>query len=171
MRVRDNSGSKFRFIGHSLILAVCYFLQITPGVMPEILGTLPMLVIAVVVCIAMFEKDLAGTLFGLAGGLLLDLNSLQAPGFNAMLLMVIGCASGLMVSNLMKNTLSTALLLTGGAALAYNIIYWAVFYLFKGVERAGYYFIRYEIIDVVYTMVLAIPVYLIIRRFMKSLKS
>ena len=128
-------------------------------------------IIIVVICIAMFEKDLAGALFGLAGGLLLDLTSLQLPGFNAIIFLIIGCAAGLIVSNLLKNTLSSALSLCGGAALIYNIIYWLIFYVFRGVDHALYYFARYMLIEVLYTLLLLIPIYLIMRRFLKSAKA
>lgn len=171
MRRENNSGSIFRYIAHCLLLLVCYLLEVTPNLFPTFFGTLPNLIMIVVVCIAMFEKDLAGAIFGLAGGLLLDVTSIQLPGFNAIILLIIGCAVGLIVSNLLKNTLSSALLLCGGAALIYNIIYWLAFYVFRGVEHAMYYFVRYMIIEVLYTIILLIPIYLIMRKFLKSAKA
>lgn len=171
LRSENKSGSKFRYIAHCLLLLVCYLLEVTPNLFPTVFGTLPNLIIIVVICIAMFEKDLAGALFGLAGGLLLDLTSLQLPGFNAIIFLIIGCAAGLIVSNLLKNTLSSALLLCGGAALIYNIIYWLIFYVFRGVDHALYYFARYMLIEVLYTLLLLIPIYLIMRRFLKSAKA
>lgn len=171
MRQEERSGSKLRYIGHSVLLAVCWLLQVTPGLLPRIFGTLPMPVMVCAVCIAMFEKDLAGAVFGLVGGLLTDLNSLHAPGFNAILMMMIGCAVGLLVSNLMKNTLSAALMLNAGALLAYHIVYWFCFYLLGRVEHALYYFARYELVSIVYTLLFVIPVYLLVRRSMKSAKT
>lgn len=146
-------------------------LEVTPGMFPVVFGVLPKLVITVVICVAMFEKDLAGAIFGLAGGLLLDLSSMQLPGFNAIILLIMGCAAGLIVSNLLKNTFSSAILLCGGAVLIYDIIYWLIFYVFRGIDHSLYYFARYMLPNVLYTLILLIPIYFIMRRFLKSAKA
>ena len=43
------------------------------------------------------RRDGVGAAFGFACGVLMDVNSAHIAGFNALLLMVIGCAAGLLV--------------------------------------------------------------------------
>ena len=57
------------------------------------------LLLPAVVCVALYDQELFGAVFGVIAGVLWDLNSIDRPfGYSALLLMAIGCLCGLLVS-------------------------------------------------------------------------
>lgn len=70
---------------------------ITPRLSPEIYGASPLLLVPLTVCIAMYAGPVGGAAAGIAGGFLWDLYSDRLLGFNALLLLAVGCACGLLV--------------------------------------------------------------------------
>ncbi|HBT91305.1 MAG TPA: rod shape-determining protein MreD, partial [Ruminococcaceae bacterium] len=58
-----------RYLGYSIEILVLFVLQETPGLIPEIGGARPVMLIPAAVCIAMFESETPAMAFGLAGGL------------------------------------------------------------------------------------------------------
>ncbi len=105
-----------------LILAV-HILQNTRGLFPEIFGVKANPLIPLVICIGMFEREIAGAVLGMLAGILWDSVSPMGDGYNALLLMLAGAAAGLLIDYLMRNNLMTALLLSGFACLIYSVFY------------------------------------------------
>ena len=171
MFTRQSSRHKFRFIGYGILLLICYLLEVVPGTFPRVLGILPMLVLTVVVCVAMFEQEMIGGLFGMAGGLLLDVPSMSWPYFNALMFLIIGIFVGLATHYLIRNMLSTALILTTASLLFYTTVDWILFYVLPGIDRVGYFFLRYRLLAVIYTIAFVIPIYFLIRRLTRSAKT
>lgn len=64
-----------KYVTYSLLMLVLYVLQSTPQLF-SIAGIKPILVFPFAVAVAMFDKQLAGGLFGLFAGILCD-NCLQ----------------------------------------------------------------------------------------------
>ena len=57
---------------YSLVLLICYTIQSAPRFL-QIYGAKPMLIISLAICVAMFEGEFAGSLFGVVCGLFMDL--------------------------------------------------------------------------------------------------
>lgn len=89
-----------------LILAV-HILQNTRGLLPEIFGVKANPLIPLVICIGMFEREIAGAVLGMLAGILWDSVSPMGDGYNALLLMLAGAAAGLLIDYLMRNNLMT----------------------------------------------------------------
>ena len=79
-----------------LILAV-HILQNTRGLFPEIFGVKANLLIPLVICIGMFEREIAGAVLGMLAGILWDSVSPMGDGYNALLLMLAGAAADLLM--------------------------------------------------------------------------
>ena len=85
-----------KYVTYSLLMLVLYVLQSTPQLF-SIAGIKPVLVFPFAVAVAMFDKQLAGGLFGLFAGILCDTSSNVLFGFQSILYLVICTAVGLRV--------------------------------------------------------------------------
>ncbi|MBC8571346.1 rod shape-determining protein MreD [Zongyangia hominis] len=96
-----------------LLVLFCYVLQTTTSLF-VVFGVKPLLLVPLVVCIAMFEGEFSGAIFGALAGLYCDLGAGQLFGSNGLVLMLCCFAAGLLVHVLMRPTLTTCLILSGG---------------------------------------------------------
>ncbi len=116
-------------VGYGLMLAMLAVWQAAPHGFPAIAGVRPIPLVAATVAVAMFEGPLAGGITGMAAGLLWDIYSARLFGFRALLLLIAGCAVGLLIKQLLRNNLLSALLLTGGTGLALTLLDWFFCYV------------------------------------------
>lgn len=75
-----------------LILAV-HILQNTRGLFPEIFGVKANLLIPLVICIGMFEREIAGAVLGMLAGILWDSVSPMGDGYQCTFAYACGCGS------------------------------------------------------------------------------
>ena len=135
----------------ALLLLAAHILQNTPGYF----------------CVALFEREVVGALFGLFAGALWDWVSPMGDGFNALFLMLVGAACGILINTLMRNNLFTALLLGGCAHLLYVCLYTVLFVVAEGVGSAGWLFVRFYLPSVLYSLVFLPVFYLLVRAVMR----
>ncbi len=154
----------------ALGLTVLSALQSTPGLLPEIFGARPMLLIPAVVCIAMFERELGGIFFGLFAGILWDTVSLSGGSFNAILLTLCGFACGSLITHLMRNNLVTALLLTAVFTALHLLVYWLRIYIFAGNFGGALSIFTFYIPSCIYTILVMPIFYFSVRLAMKKLQ-
>ena len=152
-----------------LILAV-HILQNTRGLFPEIFGVKANLLIPLVICIGMFEREIAGAVLGMLAGILWDSVSPMGDGYNALLLMLAGAAAGLLIDYLMRNNLVTALIFTFVFTLLLNSLYCLFFYVFDGIEITFVFYLKYYVFSAVYTTLFTPIFYLIVRLTVKKFK-
>ena len=160
--------NKFRHIGYGLIILIFFALETTQGLFPRFFGAPAMLLMLAMVCIAMFEQEIYGAAIGAVVGILLDVTSLNLPYFNALTFMIIGTAVGIISRYFMRNMLSSAFILAFGAMLLYNLVEWIFFYVLRGIDRAGFFFLRFNLVSIFYSLIFLLPIYFIVRRFAMS---
>jgi rod shape-determining protein MreD len=127
--------SKYRFIrwlAYAIEILVCFVLQETPRLIPQLFGARPVLVIPVVLAIAMFETEIPAMLFGLFGGLLVDFGMGTLLGSHAMLLAALCFIISLVAANLIRTNLLSAMLVVLISAAALTLLDWACFYVIPG---------------------------------------
>ncbi|MBP5303751.1 MAG: rod shape-determining protein MreD [Clostridia bacterium] len=117
-----------RWTAFGVILLLSCFIQMAPFSL-QIAGAKPLLLIAFTVCIALFVGPLGGGIAGAFAGFLWDIFSTRTLGFNAIILLVVGTACGLLIWMMMRNNILTAVLLTAGACLTQIILDWGFHYL------------------------------------------
>ena len=127
-------------------------MQNTDGFFPQIFGVRALLLIPAVVCIAMFERDMAGMFFGLFAGALWDMNA-GGASFNALYLMAVGFICGTLINTIMRNNIVTALLLSMVFIPVYVIGYWFFHFVVGGIDMAGFVFLRYYLPSIFYSAV------------------
>ncbi len=140
----------------ALLILILSVLQNTEGFFPEIFGVRAFFLIPAVVCISMFERDIAGMVFGLFAGALWDMSS-QGGDFNALYLLAAGFICGTLINTIMRNNIVTAFLLSMFFIILYPIGYWFFHYVVTGYDSAAYMLWRYYLPSIAYTAVF-IPV-------------
>ena len=78
------------------------------------------------VIIAMFEKELPGTLYGILAGMLWDVSASTADGMKALFLSLVGCVCGLLVRYFLRNNLLSALMLCGVTIFLFSTAHWLI---------------------------------------------
>lgn len=117
---------------YAVIVLLTVVLQNTPGALPKLWGVCPILVIPCVTVIAAFEDVTAGAAFAVLGGLLWDLGNGITFGFNALFLMVLCVFISLLVRNLFRNTIVTALFFCLCSSLLIGVSKWFFFVYIAG---------------------------------------
>ena len=146
----------------ALILLALSVLQNTDGFFPQIFGVRALLLIPAVICIAMFERDMAGMFYGLFAGALWDINA-GGASFNALYLLAVGFICGTLINTIMRNNIITASLLASVFIPIYIVGYWFFHYIVGGLDMAGYMFLRYYLPSIFYTALLLPPMFIIVR--------
>ena len=155
----------------TLILLILFLLQTTPGLLPVIGKASAMLLVPAVVCIGMFERETAGAFFGLFAGLLWDTVSAQPTGFHSIILMCLGCISGLLITHLMQNSLLSGILLSALGIILHTMLYWVIFVLLRGYTGALTLLYQQFLPSMLYTALFIPLLYFIIRLLRKQLRS
>lgn len=157
MHTRSNAYLRYTVLG--FLVLFLYLFQVTPRLLPSIGGVLPVPLVPLTIVIAMREYEGAGAAFGLVCGLLMDITSASSMGSHAILLLLLGFFSSLLVNSLLNDTLRTALLLGATGTAIYCITHWIVTCVLSGLQgTVGFLFHRYLPVFV-YTLIFLIPLY------------
>lgn len=160
---------KRRLIFALLILAAFLF-QSTPGIALAPFGIRSFPLIALTVCIAMFERETWGAFAGLLAGALWDCVAARGQGFHAIFLMLAGFLCGFLVRYIMRNNLMAALVLTAAFSLLHEVLFWLFFIVIGGVPGAGKLLWRFYL-PCAAAAVLWLPLfYFAVRSIMKALR-
>ena len=154
----------------AVITIIIFLIQNSSGQLLDIKGAKPYMLVPLVVCIGMFEREAVGGAFGLFAGLLWDMVSSNMPGFHALVLMVIGCTSGLLITYIMRNNLLTSILLSICAILIHSILYWLFFILLDNVGQPLYALYRFILPSSLYTLFFTPVFYFLVREIMKKIR-
>lgn len=132
-------------------------LQSAPRLFPVIAGARPVPIVLFAVCTAMFEGITFGTVAGLLVGLLWGAFSPRLFGFDALVLMLIALAVGLLVDWIIRTNFWSALLLCTGGILVQMLLEWLCTYAVFQHEDTFAMLLRVYLPNALYTAVL-IPV-------------
>lgn len=157
---------RIKWLCYALLLLVFYILQTTPMLF-QILGIKPVLVVPFAVCLSLFESERAAAVYGVFGGMLWDIAANKLFGFRAILLMCCCIAVALLVMYLMRNHLWNAILLVSAVMLVIQILDYLFFYLIWGYEHSWIILLKYTLPTMVYTAVVTIPIYYLMRSVAK----
>ncbi len=160
-----------RWFAYALILLLVSLLQAAPRLFPAIGGAHPCPLIAAVVCIAMFEGPFVGAAVGVGGGLLWALYADRLFGFDALLLLVVGCVCGLLIQVLIRNNWMSALLLNAATLFVYMLVDWLVRYVLFAQAESWYALWHILLPNALYTFVLSPAVYYLAYRVARGLRE
>lgn len=126
------------------------------------------LVVSVITAIAMLEEELPAALYGLSGGLLMDIFTPGQLGLNSILLLMIGLFTSLCISHFIRSTILTNLIFSAAALLFYVFFYWLFMLVFKGVDNSFTAFLTIFLPRAVITFILSPFIYVLVRRIRKK---
>lgn len=132
-------------------LLVIYVLQMTPGLVPEIGGGRPVLLIPAALTIAMFEGDIGGMVAGIVAGLLIDMGGTDLLGFHGVLLAVLCFAVGALTMKTFRTNLLVSLLAAFAAIPLVLALQWLFFFVLPGYDGAVYVFVSSILPKMLYT--------------------
>ena len=140
-------------LAYGMWLVVLGLWQFTPCGWDVLWGGRPLLFVPFIVSTAMFTGPLIGGWLGCAAGFFWGVYAAAPFGVHALLLLIIGCATGLLERFLLRNNAVAALLLcavatavTVGADCLWGVAVW---------QRV--------VVNAVYTLLWSIPVYAMMR--------
>lgn len=165
MNVKSRDYLHYTVLG--ILFLLMFVLQYTKGALPTVFGARPLLLVSGVICASMFLREWTGAMFGLFAGIFIDSVVTGSICFYAIVLMLVGCASGLTITYYLNNNLGTAMIMNAAGLLLFVTLDWLFFYCIPGQAGAVYYFVRYSLGNWVYTFIVSVPLYLLIRRLLK----
>lgn len=130
-----------------------------------------MLLIPLVISIAMFERDVAGMMFGLFAGFAWDFYSAHVDGYYAIFLACTGYACSYLISRYMRNNIVTALVYSSFFSFLCASLYWLLFSVRGGGSGVGTLYLRVYLVSVLYTVVLTPLYYYFIRAIALKFKK
>lgn len=132
------------------------------GLIPQINGVSPMVLVPLVVSIAMFEKSFTGMIFGAFAGILWDMFSVTADGYFSIMLAVIGFFCGVIITHVFRNNIVSALILSFGSTVICTLGYWLIFIVANSYTDPMYILQRYYLTGILYTMIFVFIEYYIV---------
>lgn len=153
-----------------LIIVIAALLQNTPGVMPQMFSANAMLLIPVCISIAMFESEIVSLVFGLIAGLLWDFTASEGHFFHSIVLCIAAFFVSMLVRRRVRNTLFGSMVLTFATVFLHNTVYWILFILVPLSQGAGGVYFRFYFLSCIYTVLMGIVIYLVIRPIEKTFR-
>lgn len=145
-----------KFAIYALIVFAAYIIQTTPGLF-EIFGITPFLVLPACICIAVFEGEFAGGLFGFFAGLFCDSGAEVVFGFNALIFLVLCVFAGLSTIYIFRrSTMNIMLLCLCAVFFRFAMEYFFIFVLY-GYENLPAFFYTQIAPQIVFTAVFSFP--------------
>lgn len=154
-----------------IAIIVVAILQNTPHLFPSIFGARAFLLIPLVVCFGMFETDLVAALLGGFAGALWDVTLAAGDGYNALILMCFATVTSLLINYVMRNNISTALLISGVAIVLYSLLHWFIFVVCSGATGGIVTLFSFYLPSTIYTFIFAPVFYTILRWVLRKIKE
>lgn len=153
----------FRGVAYALEILVFFVVQQTPGLIPEIAGARPMLLLPVVVAIALFETEFVGLWFGLFAGVLLDVGLWSIVGFWAIIFAALGYFVGFWAVRFLQSNFLTMMIVSVIAIVIVYGLYFLFGFLLHFYAGTQYALLRHFLPRMAYTLALA-PVFYFFNR-------
>lgn len=168
--IKENLPIYIKRIILGFIIVLSAVLQNTPDVMPQMFSANAMLLIPVVVSIAMFESEVVSLGFGLAAGLLWDATSSEGHFYHSLVLCIASFFVSVLVRRRVRNTLFGSIVLTFAITFIHNTVYWFLFVFIPHPQGAGGAYFSFYFLSCIYTVLVGIAAYLIIRPIEKAFR-
>lgn len=156
-----------KFIACFLIVFASYIIQTTPGLF-EFFGVVPILVLPACICIAVFEGEFAGGLFGFFAGLLCDSTSETVFGFNAFIFLSFCVLAGLSTIYIFRRSTMNIMLLCLGAIFLRSVLEFFFAYVLYQYQDLEIFFYTILAPQIVFTSIFSLPYCIIFRRLHKK---
>lgn len=168
MRWREKNFDKW--VAYGLLLIGVFVFQSTMGDVLAIGKIKPNLLICALVALAMQEGELAGGVFGLVSGFLIDSLLAHISGFFLLLGLVFGVAVGLMTKLFVNVTILSSICMGGAVCFCYNFIIFYTHYFIGGEASILTALLKNILPETIFTAMMMIPFYFL-TRYLKQLTT
>ena len=157
-------------LDYSLLILLSLLLQNTPHLFPTIMGAHAFLLLPLIVCISMFEKNISAAVFAIVAGALWDAATAWGDGFHALFFLVVSSVIVILMKYILRNNMKTALLLSGCTILLYSVVHWLIFSVARGNIGSGMLFLTYYLPSAAYTFLFTFVYYPWLRKIIARLQ-
>lgn len=148
---------------YTLLFFVAFIFQTTVDLF-RVFGVKPILILPIIMFIAMFEGEWAGSLFGVIGGLFWDVVTDKLLGFNAIILLLLTVTVALLCMYLLRVNFWNSMLVILVAGLLQGLFDFLFSYVIWGHEFT-YLILLYKILPTaVYTVLASVPIFFLMRK-------
>ena len=145
-----------KFLTYFFIVFASYIIQTTPQLL-DWFGVVPFIVLPACICIAVFEGEFAGGLFGFFAGLLCDSASETVFGFNAFVYLSLCVLAGLSTIYLFRRSTMNIMLLCLVAVLIRSYLEFFFVFILYGYENLAPFFYTVVAPQIVFTSIFSFP--------------
>lgn len=168
--IKENLPIYIKRVILSFIIVLSAVLQNTPNVLPKMFSSSAMLLIPVVVSVSMFESEIVSMVFGILAGMLWDFTGVSGNYFHTIILCVSAFFISMLIRRRVRNTLLSSMILTFLVTFLHNTLY-CLFYVFiPSYEGAAAVYFNFYMLSCIYTVIIGIFVYLIIKPIEKAFR-
>lgn len=160
-----------KWVAYGAILIFMYVINTTIVEWIKIFSIKPNLVVALVVCIAVFENYLTGGVFGLFAGYFCDVLSSKVIGPGMIVLMLCAFVIGYLCSTVLQKSLINAMWLTTLTSIIYSSVIYLGFYARFNLNEIYIAVFKIAIPEAAYTTVFALLFYFLAKRIHTVLKE
>ena len=120
----------------------------------------PLLPIALLIPVCVFCSEITAAISGLAIGIFMDTVAATPQGFNAITLMLLALASGLIIRHLFNNNILSSIVLCALCSTVYFLLRWCFCFAFSvSLAENLTYLMQTAFPSVLYTAVFSVPFY------------
>lgn len=159
--------NRFRLVKYTayiLEIIIVYILQATPGLIPEVFGGKPILLIPVAMTISVFERDIPAVVLGVGCGLIADIGYSGAVGYYGITLAILSFIVSNLMENYIKTNMLTIILIATVSIPVIIFLQFVFYYVFMGYTNIWTFFARHYISRIIYTWAFT-PVFFMFNRF------
>lgn len=142
-----------------VIYLVVFFLQANIFQSFTIAGVMPNLFVIYILFIGLFANVTTSVLFGVIGGLIVDLAYSKTIGITALMMCTIGYLGAYFDRNFSKENKITIILMVAISTIIFEIGYYGMNSIILGFETEILYFVKILAIEVLYNILLTILLY------------
>ncbi len=166
----NNKPKYIRYGLYVLIISLACVFQNTNLHLPEIFGARAFLLLPLILCIAMHEREVPAAVFGAFAGVLWDVSSL-VEGFNSIVIMLLSVVGSILVNRVMQNNIVSSFVLSAGAVAIYELLYIIVNLGISGAGGMVKQFVVFYLPSFAYTLVFVPVFYYITKKIYASYKT
>ena len=152
-----------RYLAYAMEIAVVFALGATPGLLPDIYGAKPVLLICVALTAAIFEREIPAMVIGIVCGVLIDLGYSDTIGVYTIALTVVCFIVGYAANNLIMATFPNFLIYSLATVGGLFMLYFLVHFVMAGIDDRWLYFRDHLLSRMIQTFIWSIGFYFLNR--------
>lgn len=159
-----------RYIYLLLLNIVCFVLQTTMFRHLPLGGVVPNILIMITAASGLMYERKLGMFSGFVGGLMIDAMFNSVIGLTILIYSFIGYVNGMLNKLYFKERLYIPVITIVLSDLAYGVLYYVCRFMLRGRMDFMFYLIHVMIPEAVYTLIIGVPIYLLMRQIKEHFK-